>query len=149
MKKERLAYIDNIKCFAIVLVVLGHLIQYIYYPNTFDHNHVFRYIYSFHMPLFMAISGFIVGLSSQNKKINLLESILKRAKQLLIPFISWAIVSTIIGKNINKFFSIIKNPDNGLWFLWVLFFIYLAYLITLSLKNLFNLKFIQVNISVH
>lgn len=46
--KERLAYIDNIKCFAIVLVVLGHLIQYIYYPNTFDQNHIFRYIFISH-----------------------------------------------------------------------------------------------------
>lgn len=49
---KRLIWIDNIKCFAILLVILGHLIQFIYYPKTFDDNHLFRYIYSFHIIVF-------------------------------------------------------------------------------------------------
>lgn len=48
---HRLHYIDNLKGVLILLVVLGHCIQCT--DLDFDHNAVFRYIYSFHMPLFM------------------------------------------------------------------------------------------------
>ena len=47
---HRLHYIDNLKGVLILLVVLGHCIQCT--DLDFDHNAVFRYIYSFHMPLF-------------------------------------------------------------------------------------------------
>ncbi len=55
--KTRLFYLDFLKGFAILLVILGHVIQY----NINDpyNNIVFRYIYAFHMPLFMFISGFV------------------------------------------------------------------------------------------
>lgn len=54
---KRLYYIDNLRGLLIILVVLGHCIQNL--DLDFDHNIVFRYIYSFHMPLFMFISGFV------------------------------------------------------------------------------------------
>ncbi len=131
---KRLIWIDNIKCFAILLVILGHLIQFIYYPKTFDDNHLFRYIYSFHMPLFMVVSGILVGLKPIN---NIISTIKKRAIQLLIPFFTWGIFSSIINKKniINSLFEIIKYPDRGLWFLWALFFIYLAFVVTIILNN--------------
>lgn len=50
---KRLYYIDNLRGLLIILVVLGHCIQNL--DLDFDHNIVFRYIYSFHMPLFMFI----------------------------------------------------------------------------------------------
>lgn len=56
MSIMRLKYLDFIKGFAILLVVLGHVIQFS--DNSFDNNILFRYIYSFHMPLFMFTSGF-------------------------------------------------------------------------------------------
>lgn len=43
---HRLHYIDNLKGVLILLVVLGHCIQCT--DLDFDHNAVFRYIYSFH-----------------------------------------------------------------------------------------------------
>ncbi|MDE6264225.1 MAG: acyltransferase family protein [Paramuribaculum sp.] len=54
---HRLFYIDNLRGFLIILVKLGHCIQNLY--TDFDQNIVFRYIYSFHMPLFMFIRGFV------------------------------------------------------------------------------------------
>lgn len=56
-KKVRIAWIDNVKGIAILLVVLGHVIQFMYCPSNFDQNPVFRVIYSFHMPLFFILSG--------------------------------------------------------------------------------------------
>ena len=139
MNINRLIWIDNIKCFAIILVVLGHLIQYIYFPLSFENNHLFRYIYSFHMPLFMVISGILTGFKSEhtiNK--NTIYSIKKRAVQLIFPFLSWAIISSLLKKDYCLFLNIIKEPDNGLWFLWVLFFIYIAYLSTILIHKYIN-----------
>jgi fucose 4-O-acetylase-like acetyltransferase len=48
---------DGLKGFAILLVVLGHVIS-VTIPNYSD-NFVFILIYSFHMPLFMLISGYL------------------------------------------------------------------------------------------
>jgi fucose 4-O-acetylase-like acetyltransferase len=50
--------IDNVKGFLIILVIIGHILQ-----GPLNEN-IFRYIiYSFHMPLFLAVSG-----SLMNKK---------------------------------------------------------------------------------
>lgn len=57
--KERIKWIDGLKCFAITLVVIGHIIQYVTNPTDFDSNILFRYIYSFHMALFMMVSGYL------------------------------------------------------------------------------------------
>lgn len=50
MTKVRLQYIDALKGFLIVTVVIGHIIQKCFF-NPID-NQVFRIIYSFHMSIF-------------------------------------------------------------------------------------------------
>lgn len=52
----RINYIDRLKGFAILLVVLGHVYEYVMH---FSDSEVYTYIYSFHMPLFMFLSGFV------------------------------------------------------------------------------------------
>ena len=56
MSIKRLDYIDEIRGIAILLVVVGHIIQF---NGISKNNSVFEFIYSFHMPLFFAISGYI------------------------------------------------------------------------------------------
>lgn len=57
--KNRIRWIDNAKAIAILMVVIGHIIQSMYSPDNFDENIVFRIIYSFHMPLFIMLSGLV------------------------------------------------------------------------------------------
>lgn len=119
--------IDALKAFAIYLVVLGHFIQYS--VKNFDENLLFKLIYSFHMPLFIFISGY---LSYREKGIDI-KYLKRRFLTLLIPYFSWMVVSSIINvidTNDGFFSSIIRiflYPDNGLWFLWVLFWMHILF----------------------
>ena len=115
---HRLHYIDNLKGVLILLVVLGHCIQCT--DLDFDHNAVFRYIHSFHMPLFMCVSGFV----SYKPDIKW-QTVQKRFRQLIIPFLAWAAVSCCVHLDPTLFLAKVVHPDSGLWFLWALFFIVL------------------------
>lgn len=128
--------IDALKGAAILLVVAGHAVGSL--PN-FDANIFFRVIYSFHMPLFMFISGFVAALSKATVGINLLK---KKFLVLVVPFIAWYIISyfangtylTVMVKPYVK--RLVLSPDWGLWFLWVLFlnFCFLAAALWLKKK---------------
>lgn len=96
-------------------------------PHDFDSNYLFRLIYSFHMPLFMFISGY-VSLYSQEPS---LKNIGRKAKALLLPYISWSIINFFIFHHDISFYEyqkmVIAQPDYSLWFLYVLFFNHLAF----------------------
>ena len=59
MNDLRISYIDQLKGIAILLVVLGHVIGY----NNCEDSFLWRFIYSFHMPLFMFISGYVAQMT--------------------------------------------------------------------------------------
>ena len=61
IQSERIEYIDYIKAFAIFMVIVGHSIQNLSTCNEL--NVVYSFIYSFHMPLFMTLSGFFIAKS--------------------------------------------------------------------------------------
>ena len=54
--RERILYIDAIKTVLIFLVIWGHTIQYTN-ANEGLGNPIAAFIYSFHMPMFMMLSG--------------------------------------------------------------------------------------------
>ena len=58
MTIKRLIWADSLKGWLIMLVVLGHAIQGAM-GTACDTNHLWNMIYSFHMPGFMAVSGFL------------------------------------------------------------------------------------------
>ena len=54
---KRILSLDAIKAITMVLVVWGHCMQYIG-GYTFG-DHIYSFIYSFHMPLFIIASGYL------------------------------------------------------------------------------------------
>lgn len=123
---SRIPYIDALRGFAILLVIAGHVIQTLYGTDGL----VFRYIYSFHMPLFMFLSGFV------SYKIETWKSVGKRFLQLIVPFFCYNVIAffadgfaEISLRGFAEFnLRIILRPDLGLWFLWVLFFIHTLFI---------------------
>lgn len=54
MPKERLIWLDSLKGSLILIVILGHAIQYCLSKGACENNYWWNLIYSFHMPAFMA-----------------------------------------------------------------------------------------------
>lgn len=79
--KTRIKAFDVLKLFAIFLVLWGHCIQYFTSGNPID-KPVYVYIYSFHMPLFMMISGYF---ASSSISLPIKELLKKKTIQLLLP----------------------------------------------------------------
>lgn len=119
---KRLDYIDIAKCFAILCVVIGHTLCYDLYgfERAWKESALMQFIYSFHMPLFIFLSG-IVSVTVIEQK-NLLRDIIKRERTLLVPFaLIGGIYSLCINGNLQFVFNDMKI---GYWYLWVLFVFY-------------------------
>ncbi|MEG1543823.1 MAG: acyltransferase [Tannerellaceae bacterium] len=135
------AYITLAKAVGILLVVCGHFTSRVYEPDWYQALHVF--IYSFHMPLFMAMSGFLFQHTVNRRagKIELLPFIGKKFLRLMIPylFLSFCIAGLNWGVGL---FHVVKRPvdwqymrelfymDVGgsaifLWFMYALFVIFI------------------------
>ena len=113
---ERNAFFDNAKVLLIFLVVFGHLIQPFASESLGIHT-IYMWIYTFHMPAFIFLSGFFAK-GSGNKKY-----IWNLAKKLLLPYLIFQMVYSgyyfFIGKSGLEFK--IFHPQWALWFLFSLF----------------------------
>lgn len=78
---QRKPWISTARVIGILLVVLGHSYPFdVPIPTVL--NQLRDFIYTFHMPLFIVISGYLSGLSNRRGA----EYIAVRAKKLLIPY---------------------------------------------------------------
>lgn len=126
--KERDLLLDFAKGVAIILVVLGHTFQG--QTEKFDESYGFRFIYSFHMPLFAFLAGasavfwvknFDISFSGKELAKASLYRIRRSAEHLLLPFVSWTLIGYWMSNNqesINDYlWKVFKQPDYSLWFL--------------------------------
>ena len=89
MDKNRIAYIDTAKAFAIILMVVGHTSI----PKVLS-----NWIWSFHMPFFF----FVSGMTTNWQKKKMPEFVGTRVRALLIPFLCYSIVNYEIFLIINS-----------------------------------------------
>lgn len=128
--KCRMLYPDVVKAIAIICVVYGHCIQYgsgnVFYVNEYYFSDpIFKLIYSFHMPLFMLISGYFFYEST--KKYKAKDLMLKKMRELLIPIIAWTFIAISLYFRfdlgcINNIIYIFSAILHNLWFLWSILF---------------------------
>lgn len=120
--------------YAIILVVVGHLIQ----MNITGGSALkcFNWIYSFHMPLFFFISGTVAGFSNRQITYNSAVKFVKgKFMVLCIPFVCWScVIYPLIYKQISLdvyytyLLDLFKNPRLGAWFLPLLFCVHVSYM---------------------
>lgn len=129
MNQQRLISFDILKLFTIFLVLWGHCIQHLLSSNHLDEP-VYRIIYSFHMPLFLMISGYF---SNSSMKLNFKTFLYKKTTNLILPCITWALFSYVIFNlilynediNILSFNQIYIYIKDEFWFLKCCFICYL------------------------
>lgn len=91
MSQNRLTWVDVTKGFLMILVVIGH------YPGDLDFPFI-QYIYWFHMPAFFLLSGLFFKEIAENEHSN--KTIKKRLLQLMIPYLFFLFVITVIRYSI-------------------------------------------------
>lgn len=126
-------FLDLAKGIGIILVIAGHTIQE--RAPDFDDSLLFRIIYSFHMPLFVFLSGAVVSLWYDPGVIakgigktwaSFRSRVGRAAVRLLLPFIAWTVVNSFLFKDSSSIFSDLilafRRPDTSLWFLLCIFY---------------------------
>lgn len=131
ISKKRIRWIDALKGLGILYVTIGHLNPWL--P-------IETHIYSFHMCLFFFISGYLF-----NQEQSLHKFINKKFCSILVPFIVWdflaSIVSIIRGQSfqetVSTFFIINGQVcwNAPIWFLLILFFAEVLYAAVMKYNN--------------
>lgn len=114
MNQKRVILWDNLKFFLILTVVLGHFVEpYIKQSHFF--KFLFLFIYSFHMPLFIFISGVFFN----DKHIK--ESVLGY----LAVFFTYKVANLLVNIALKNDYSFSLFTESGIpWFLLALVFYY-------------------------
>lgn len=149
--RKREAWIDALKGFAALTVILGHVVSGYLDAGLFEAQKrilitVFNGIYAFHMPLFFAISGFVFSLAYLNREdMQGKTRIRLQLGNIAVVYLLW---SLLLGGLKIVFTDSVSNPvlstdllwiplkAIGLyWYLYVLFLCYLTAMLLLGKQN--------------
>ena len=123
-KKQYYEKLDLVRGIAIFLVILGHCIQCgsgsaFNQAQLFFDDPVFRFIYSFHMPLFMILSGFLYGRNASGRPF--WQTLKNRSLRLLLPIAVWETLIRLASLLRGGGFDLggwLYSIVTGFWFLW-------------------------------
>ena len=139
-KNGREMWIDYIKVFACILVVLGHFFQSMVKASILSDNGLYQWfdttVYYFHVPLFFICSGYLYQKYSHVDNFNLWKNnVFKKAISLGIPyfvfsFATW-LLKTLFADSVNGQIgglgdTLFIHPTSPYWFLYILFFIFVV-----------------------
>lgn len=167
--KERLHYIDKCSGIAITLVVYAHIL----FPETRQMDWYIKsatFIYKFHMPLFMCLSGYLAFMSVANKNIRSGRAYVEFQKKKIQKFLPVYVFFSLLALSIDVFYrhvstkeintsvySFFFTPTLGsavfVWYLYVLMGFYLITPFLINLKSsykylLLAFGFLLTNVSL-
>jgi fucose 4-O-acetylase-like acetyltransferase len=119
----RSGYVDFSKGILILLVVIGHSIQYVAYQGAgFWDAPLFKAIYMFHMPLFMGISGYVSTRSLVS--VRTLDLVRAKVPSYVGPIFVWCVLYlslvTLLDRSLPSKTDVLSELLARLWFLWAL-----------------------------
>jgi len=149
-KDEERKFINVLKGIAIFFVIVGHTVQHFSLGSSVDfyENPIFKVIYTFHMPLFMLISGYLFFYSF--KKRDLKELIKHRTFPLISTIAVFGILkyylTTGVESVLNRNFSALLNGEclKGLYEFWFLWSVIASSLIVSVVFKKINNKLLQL-----
>ena len=139
MVQKKSLTVDMLKSFAIVLMILGHCVVY---GSGVDNplgktRMIHHYIYSFHMPLFALVSGYLFFFTT--KRHTMKEVFKTRVEGIIIPLIAWQFLMNIYriifywvrdGKlDLLRLIRGYSYLYGNMWFLWAILFCSLAVMV--------------------
>lgn len=153
---KRVDWIDSVKVIATLLVIIGHCTYYNIQSsyggiNFLDYsckasvcskliNYLIGFIYTFHMPLFMGISGMCLSLSMRKRKQSFSELLRSKWKRLIVPFLGVSILYSIPLKWLSGYWADSANilhdmlfgqllllGNTHLWYVLSLFWVFIAF----------------------
>lgn len=142
MIKKRLCYIDSLKGFAILLVVIGHVFDgYInatmYTEHTVFMSSAYNLIYSFHMPLFFIVSGYVFRVAYFKDENSPKPSLKSQIINVILIYVLFSILfgafKIVCGQftnsdtTIKSILMIFIKPIYPYWYLYILIFFYLIF----------------------
>lgn len=124
-KKMRDCRFDIMKAISIILVFVGHIMQYGF--ERYTDSWFFNIIWALQIPLFMFVSGYFTASEKKTTMKDGIAKIGKRAAAYLMPFFSYFYIIKVLilgkfGRNpIEATAKLLYHLESGLWFLWVVF----------------------------
>lgn len=118
---ERIQFIDRLKGLAIILVVIGHL------GLSQVNEGIVKFIYTFHMPLFMFLSGIVIATPPH------LIKVIKKWQRFIVPFFVVGLLS-VIYRDLSLQDFVYSSSKGGYWYLLVLALFY-VFLLPFRLAN--------------
>lgn len=143
MNKTRLVWVDSLKGWLMLLVVMGHAIQYCMNDGECESHYWWNLIYSFHMPAFMALSGFVNYRPNKfPHSINHYLTLCKRrTRQLLVPYLLWSVIKWAIDGSFCLDNLVHTFVAGGFfWFLWALWVISMIFIIGNVLSRILSIR---------
>lgn len=165
-ENKRIAYMDIIRTFAILCVVLCHSVEYAYIDTDYNYlsiiSQIFRIIVftigRLGVPIFLFLSGALI----LNKEINTNEDVIKFYKKnllsLLISIEIWNFIYNIFLNIVYKKFPIdilikdilffLKVDMINMWYMPMILGIYIALPFLAKILKIFNIKVIKIPILI-
>jgi len=150
---RRIIFLDNLKFWAIFLVIFGHATEAFSYDLR-DQNVLYKLIYTFHMPLFMVVCGYFFRSSLA---LDFKSFFCKKFVMLMIPAISWSVLRFLLVGGSNYY----RLCFYEYWFLRSAFVCYLvcyilirlikneliAYLLIIAISLTLNMRFLELSLN--
>lgn len=134
VSRTRLTDIDYTRAFAILLVVIGH---WQLAPMPAYWRYVVDFIYTFHMPLFLALSGYLFMYTAVPGR-SYLQFLGRKVQRLIVPYLTVSVIVTLLKLaeqndmhvvrhvTLKTFVEIFYSPAAGyfMWFIWTLWWMF-------------------------